>query len=72
MIAIIDYGLGNVRAFAHVFSKLRVPAVVTNKQIDLEAANKIILPGVGAFDYAMKQLNKSGLRPALDEIVETP
>lgn len=69
MIAIIDYGLGNVRAFAHVFSKLRVPAVVTNKQIDLEAAKKIILPGVGAFDYAMKQLDKSGLRPALDEIV---
>lgn len=67
MIAIIDYGLGNVKAFAQVYYKLNIPAEVVKKPDDLKSAEKIILPGVGAFDHAMQLLDKSGLRHMLDE-----
>lgn len=66
MITIIDYGCGNIRAFLNVFTRLNVPVCVASKIADLENASKIILPGVGAFDYVMQSFNKSGLR----EIVE--
>lgn len=69
MIAIVDYGLGNIRAFANVYKKLNVSFIIANKIDDLKKADKIILPGVGAFDYAMERLNKSGMRQILDEVV---
>ncbi|MFC1590935.1 imidazole glycerol phosphate synthase subunit HisH [Thermodesulfobacteriota bacterium] len=69
MIAIIDYGLGNVNAFANVYKMLNIPAAVVNSADDLKNADKLILPGVGAFDHAMQQLEKSGFRGALDEAV---
>jgi len=69
MIAIIDYGLGNVKAFANVYKKLNIPAVIVKRAQDLENAAKVILPGVGAFDYAMQRLEKSGMRQMLDELV---
>jgi len=69
MIAIIDYGLGNVKAFANVYYRLNIPAVIVKQPDDLKAVKKIILPGVGSFDHAMQMLDKSGLRHALDEFV---
>ncbi|MBM3273367.1 imidazole glycerol phosphate synthase subunit HisH, partial [Candidatus Kaiserbacteria bacterium] len=48
---------------------LNLPVMIASTPDDLRAANKIILPGVGAFDWAMKRLNDSGLRNALDELV---
>jgi len=69
MIAIIDYGLGNVKAFANVFKELNVPAVVARQAGDLNDVTKVILPGVGAFDHAMMRLERSGMRQILDEIV---
>ena len=69
MIAIIDYGLGNVRAFANVYMRLNIPVTLAKQAKDLKHADKIILPGVGAFDYAMELLDKSGLRGQLDEMV---
>jgi imidazole glycerol-phosphate synthase subunit HisH len=69
MIAIIDYGLGNVRAFANVYHKLNIPAKVAKKAEDLKDADKIILPGVGAFDHAIELLARSGMRQILDELV---
>lgn len=69
MIAIIDYGLGNVRAFANVYKKSNIPAVIVKQAEDLKNASKVILPGVGAFDQAMQMLEKSGMRQALDEMV---
>jgi glutamine amidotransferase len=69
MISIIDYGLGNIRAFANVYERLNIPIAVARTADDLKAATKIILPGVGAFDHAMGQLNKSGMRETLDELV---
>lgn len=69
MIAIIDYGLGNVKAFANVYKNLNRPFKVVTTSTDLKEATKLILPGVGAFDYAMERLHGSGLRPVLDELV---
>ena len=69
MIGIIDYGLGNVRAFANVYKSLNIPARIVKKPLELKNISKVILPGVGAFDYAMQKLDASGLRPLLEEIV---
>lgn len=69
MIAIIDYGLGNIKAFVNVYNKLNIPIIIAKQNEDLRNASKIILPGVGAFDFAMDRLNKSGMRQTLDEIV---
>jgi imidazole glycerol-phosphate synthase subunit HisH len=69
MIAIINYGLGNIKAFANIYSKLDSPFKIATKPEDLEGVTKIILPGVGDFDYGMDRLNKSGMRPKLEELV---
>jgi glutamine amidotransferase len=69
MIAIVDYGLGNIQAFSNVFKKLNFPHACVSNSADLKAATKIVLPGVGSFDYAMEKLNASGMRETLDEFV---
>ncbi len=69
MITIIDYGLGNIRAFINVFDKLSIPTKIAHSAYDLKNAKKIILPGVGAFDFAMTQLNASGMRDELEKQV---
>ena len=69
MITIIDYGLGNVKAFANVYKKLNIPAVIAQHVKELKHVSKVILPGVGSFDSAMQKLEKSGMRQFLDEMV---
>lgn len=69
MITLIDYGVGNINAFVNVYKRVNVPIKVAREAADLKGAQKIILPGVGAFDYAMKRLNDSGMREVLDELV---
>lgn len=69
MIAIIDYGLGNVLAFANVYRRLNIPVAIARSASDLQQATKLILPGVGAFDHAMELLQQSGMREPLDELV---
>jgi len=67
MIVIIDYGLGNVNALYTVFKNLNIPVKISSSLSDLKNADKLILPGVGAYDYAMEKLNKSGIRDILNE-----
>lgn len=69
MIAIIDYGLGNIQAFVNVYNRLGIPVTVAKTTHELGTANKLILPGVGAFDHAMQLLNASGMRQTLDHLV---
>ena len=69
MIAIIDYGLGNVLAFLNVFKRQNVSATVAKTASDVRKATKLILPGVGSFDQAMRQLDDSGMRPVIEECV---
>lgn len=70
MIAIVDYGLGNIRAFTNVYKRLDIPFRIATRPQDLKDAGKIILPGVGSFDEAMNLLQKSGMRETLDECVQ--
>jgi glutamine amidotransferase len=69
LIHVVDYGLGNVEAFLNLYKRLGYPATRAKVASDLENASKIILPGVGSFDYAMKLLNTSGMRPMLEKLV---
>lgn len=61
MIAIIDYGAGNIFSVKNALDHLGVQAVLTGDRAVIEGADGIILPGVGAFPAAMKRLNDSGL-----------
>ena len=69
MIAVVDYGLGNIQAFVNIYSSLGIEVCIAKSSEDLRRASRIILPGVGAFDWAMTRLEESGLRKALDEAV---
>ena len=69
MISIVDYGLGNVQAIANIYKRLEIPAVLASTAEALASADRVILPGVGAFDWAMMRLNESGMRPTLDRLV---
>lgn len=69
MIKIVNYGLGNIDAFLNIYKRLGIEAQTANNRSDLIEADKIVLPGVGAFDYAMKRLNESGMRGTLDDMV---
>ena len=66
---IVDYGLGNIGAFANVYKRMNVPATVARTAAELEGAHRIILPGVGAFDHAMDLLDASGMRGTLEDHV---
>lgn len=61
MIAIIDYGVGNLFSLKSSFAAIGVEAVVTKEESVIREAEKIILPGVGAFEDAMKKLVATGL-----------
>jgi glutamine amidotransferase len=58
MITIIDYGSGNLKSIRNGFHRIGADALVTNDKKDLEQAEVLILPGVGAFGTAMKNLQK--------------
>lgn len=66
MIAIVDYGMGNLGSIRNMFKRIGVAADVTADIDVLSRATKILLPGVGAFDSAMQRIHDSGLREVLD------
>ena len=61
MIAIIDYDAGNIKSVEKALQKLGQDVVITREKEQILAADKVILPGVGAFGDAMKNLNEYGL-----------
>jgi len=69
MIGIIDYGLGNIQAFLNIYKEFNIPASRVRTRQELLSSDRLILPGVGSFDWAMDKLNASGLRDDLDEVV---
>lgn len=73
MIAIVDYGVGNLYSLVSSLRHLGLTAEVTGKAEDLRAADRIILPGVGAFGDARAKLDDTGLVPVLlDEAEKKP
>lgn len=67
MIAVIDYGVGNLFSLTASLKFLGAETIVTNKREDILAADRIILPGVGAFEDAIAKLKATGL---VDTIIE--
>jgi len=61
MIAIVDYGVGNLFSLQSSFKKIGADIVVTKERAVIENAEKLILPGVGAFEDAARKLKESGL-----------
>jgi imidazole glycerol-phosphate synthase subunit HisH len=68
-IAIVDYGMGNLASVASAFAVLGVPTVITQDRKELEAAQGILLPGVGAFGQAMTNLADLDLISPLGDLV---
>jgi glutamine amidotransferase len=69
MITLLNYGLGNIRAFYNIYSRLRLPVNIASSAAELAHAKKLILPGVGSFDWAINRLHASGMREVLDDLV---
>ena len=65
MVAIIDYGVGNLYSLKSSFSAIGEEAVVTNDEAVIRSADRVILPGVGAFCDAMDKLKSSGMADLL-------
>lgn len=61
MIAIVDYGMGNLRSVSKAFQSQGFPVSVTNNSADIEGASGLVLPGVGAFGDCVKHLGEFGL-----------
>jgi len=69
MIAIIDYNMGNVASIENILRKIGVESTITSDPSVIRQVDKIILPGVGSFDYGMKNLNDFGIIEILKEKV---
>lgn len=67
-IAIVDYGMGNVRSLMNAFEFIGEDPLVTRDPDELEAADRLVLPGVGAFGDAMVAIRATGLQPVLNRI----
>lgn len=69
MIVVVDYGVGNLGSIVNMFKKVGVKAVASSDPTVIESAEKLILPGVGAFDAAMRKFRETGLVPVVGELV---
>jgi glutamine amidotransferase len=69
VIAIIDYGAGNIASIVNMLKRLGYAAVLSSDPAVLEQAERLILPGVGHFDYGMEKLEHSGIVPLLNRRV---
>ena len=70
-IAIIDYGMGNLHSAAKALEKIGAQVVVTRDPDEVRRADKVVLPGVGAFGDCMKNLNERQLAPVIHEVIAT-
>jgi len=69
MISIFDYGVGNIHALSNIYKRLNIPVRIARTPEELAGAEKVILPGVGSFDWAMTRLDNSGMRAVLEHLV---
>ncbi len=69
MIGIVDYGLGNLASVANMLRRVGATSALVSRPEEIARADKLILPGVGAFDHGMEKLEAAGLLDALNERV---
>lgn len=65
MVTIVDYGMGNIGSVYNMFRKIGSKCIITSQIPDIENAEKIVLPGVGAYDSGMEQLENLGLKDVI-------
>ncbi len=70
MVAVIDYDAGNIKSVEKALVHLGADVVVTREPEKILNADKVILPGVGAFGDAMEKINGYGLEPVIHEVVD--
>lgn len=70
MIAIVDYGMGNLRSVEKGFLRVGIDAIVTRNPFDIDNASGVVLPGVGAFRDCMKNLTESLLMDSIVKAIE--
>ena len=70
MIAIIDYGIGNLGSVKNAFDYLKIESVITRDKDVILNADKVILPGVGAFSDAMNTFISFGFDKVIDELIK--
>jgi glutamine amidotransferase len=70
-VIIIDYQVGNLGSVLNMFKKVGVPAMISSDPKVIGEAERILLPGIGRFDFCMQSLKKSGLIPLLEKKVFT-
>lgn len=71
MIAILDYGVGNLKSIYNMFKKVGIESIITSDIETIKKANKYILPGVGSFDYCITSLKNTLFFDTLEkEILE--
>lgn len=68
-VVIIDYGVGNLGSVKNMFKRIGVNALISNVIEEIKGADKLVLPGVGRFDYGMERLNETGLNSVITEKV---
>jgi glutamine amidotransferase len=66
MVAIIDYGVGNLTSILNMHRRLGIDAVITGDTDLIERADRLLIPGVGHFDTCMQNFSGSGLRPLVE------
>ncbi len=71
MIAIVDYGMGNLRSVSKAFQSQQFPAIVTSDPDDIAGATGLVLPGVGAFGDCVKNLGEYGLIDPIKEFIDS-
>ena len=69
MITIIDYGVGNLNSIKNMLKKIGVDSIISSQATDIENAEKLILPGIGSFEYGMKKLRGSAFFQSLKQKV---
>lgn len=69
-IAVIDYGMGNIGSIINMLKKVGVEGCATVDHEYIRQADKLILPGVGAFDHGIMHLEESGLRSPLNDCID--
>lgn len=69
MITIINYGMGNLGSVQNMFKRIGVESQITGELDIIAKADKLLLPGVGAFDAAMEKINEGGFRQLLNRKV---
>ena len=67
MITIVDYGMGNLGSIKNMFKYIGVEATIESDVDKIKNASKILLPGIGSFDTAMKKINEGDLKEVLNE-----